>query len=103
MFWRRRRYTRRVLEVLAAAPAHEMDAVTLANRAGIRPARIYPVLVRLRQHGWIVSRWSNPDKPDVRERGPLLYRASTYGLWVSSGRSRRPYMEWWPESDRPPA
>jgi hypothetical protein len=102
MFWRRRKNDRRVLEALAATPSQEMDAATVARHAGMRAMRTYPHLVRLQQRGWVVSRWSNQREADTHQRGPMLYRASKYGLWIARGRNRSPFVEWWPDIDRPP-
>lgn len=33
----------------------------LCNVAGLEPGVVYPILLRLKDHGWLTSEWGDPD------------------------------------------
>jgi DNA-binding PadR family transcriptional regulator len=49
--------TRLVLQALLADPARERYGVELSDAAGLLAGTIYPILSRLEELGWVVSRW----------------------------------------------
>ncbi|MEU7482309.1 hypothetical protein AB0A63_40525 [Lentzea sp. NPDC042327] len=91
MFWRRRRHAGRVLRALTARPDLELDTAALAEAAALSPARLYPVLVRLRRLNQVATRWAATPGRSGRQ----LHRATVYGRWVSAEHRPR-FVPSWP-------
>ena len=65
--------TQLVLRALLAEPTQEMYGLELAERAGLPPGTIYPIVNRLESWGWLRSRWEDEIEPSVEKRPRRRY------------------------------
>ncbi|MGI5501903.1 hypothetical protein [Lentzea sp. CA-135723] len=93
MFWRRL-HAGRVLRALTARPDLELDTAALAEAADLSPARLYPVLVRLRRLNQVATRWDAVDVSAPGRACRQLHRATVYGRWVSAAHRPRFVVSW---------
>lgn len=75
--------------------------MALARAADLNPARLYPLLVRLRRLNQVSSRWDDEDASLPGRRGRQLHRATDYGRWVCAGNGPR-FIPWWPSDRKSP-
>jgi PadR family transcriptional regulator len=64
--------TQRVLRALLERAADEQYGMEIADRAELAPGTTYPILMRLKQDGWVESRWEDID-PEIARRPPRHY------------------------------
>jgi DNA-binding PadR family transcriptional regulator len=69
--------TVRVLEALLEAPIAWHYGYALSRRTGLRSGTLYPLLMRLAEHGWLETRWIEPERPGRPPRH--TYRLTTEG------------------------
>jgi DNA-binding PadR family transcriptional regulator len=89
--------TRIVLAALAAQPGAWRHGYDLSRETGIKPGTLYPMLMRLAEHGLLESEWRPSLKPGrpprhayrLTEAGAMLARSSPVELKPVSG-DRRP-------------
>jgi PadR family transcriptional regulator PadR len=66
-----------VLDALLEAPAAWHYGYALSRRTGLRSGTLYPLLMRLAEHGWLETRWTEPERPGRPPRH--TYRLTTEG------------------------
>lgn len=88
--------TRAVLSAFLAGPADEHYGLQIAEAADLPGGTIYPILIRLEQCGWLVSRWEDIDPQEEGRPRRRFYRLSERGAQSAStalakarGRKRR--------------
>jgi PadR family transcriptional regulator, regulatory protein PadR len=75
------RATLAVLGALADDPSGEHYGYELMGRTGLKSGSLYPILIRLVDHGFLAATWE-PDPPEGRPPRHL-YRLTATGLeWV---------------------
>jgi PadR family transcriptional regulator, regulatory protein PadR len=79
--------TLRVLSVMLENPMIEHYGLELSKGAQLASGTIYPILRRLEQQGWVVSRWEDID-PTVEGRP----RKRLYQLTGSGARQAREHL-----------
>lgn len=52
--------TKAVLCAFLADPQAELYGITLSETVGLPSGTIHPILARLQKHGWLQSRWTQP-------------------------------------------
>jgi PadR family transcriptional regulator, regulatory protein PadR len=62
-----------VLGALLQQPDAERYGLEIVNASGVEAGTIYPILQRLREAGWVTSRWENPEDANVEGRPPRRY------------------------------
>lgn len=75
------RVTRATLDVLEAlmGPDDELHGLKIAWNADRSAGRVYPILARLEEAGWVESSWER-EEPDSRGPRRRFYRFSPEGL-----------------------
>ncbi|MFE2165894.1 PadR family transcriptional regulator [Streptomyces sp. NPDC059447] len=76
--------TRAVLAAFLAKPADEHYGLQVAEGAGLPGGTIYPILIRLEQCGWLVSRWEDIDPQEEGRPRRRFYRLSERGAQSAS-------------------
>jgi DNA-binding PadR family transcriptional regulator len=71
-------HTLLILQALLQNPSREMYGLELSEETGLLPGTAYPILLRLENEGWLVSRWEDID-PHVEKRPPRRYYRFTAG------------------------
>jgi DNA-binding PadR family transcriptional regulator len=71
--------TQRVLAVLLEDPSAEVYGLDIMDRAGLSSGTLYPILARLEQAGWVMSRWEDIDERAAGRRRRRYYRLSRMG------------------------
>jgi PadR family transcriptional regulator, regulatory protein PadR len=85
--------TLRVLEAFLDRPAEALSGSDVQKRSGLASGTLYPILLRLEDAGWFVSRWETVDPSAVGRPRRRLYRLTPAGLarasevFASFGRS----------------
>jgi PadR family transcriptional regulator, regulatory protein PadR len=85
--------TLRVLEAFLDDPAEAFSGSDVQKRSGLASGTLYPILLRLEDAGWFVSRWEAVDPSAVGRPRRRLYRLTPAGLsrasevFASFGRS----------------
>lgn len=85
--------TLRVLEAFLDNPTEDLSGSDVQKRSGIASGTLYPILLRLEEAGWFVSRWETVDPSAVGRPRRRFYRLTPTGLsrasevFVSFGRS----------------
>jgi PadR family transcriptional regulator, regulatory protein PadR len=74
---------RRVLLVLLDSPREETYGFELTRAAGLPSGTVYPILRRLEDTGWIVSRWEILDEHRPGRRRRRYYRLTDEGILKS--------------------
>lgn len=74
---------RRVLMVLLDAPREETYGFELTRVAGLPSGTVYPILRRLEDMGWIMSRWEMIDEHHQGRRRRRYYRLTDEGILKS--------------------
>jgi PadR family transcriptional regulator PadR len=74
---------RRVLMVLLDAPREETYGFELTKVAGLPSGTVYPILRRLEDMGWIMSRWEMIDEHHQGRRRRRYYRLTDEGILKS--------------------
>ena len=69
----------RVLAAFLADPAAERYGLDLMKATGLPSGTLYPVLVRLRQAGWVEARWEQLDASAAGRPARRYYRLSSEG------------------------
>lgn len=72
--------TLRVLEAFLDNPAESLSGSDVHKRSGLASGTLYPILLRLEDAGWFVSRWETVDPSAVGRPRRRLYRLTTAGL-----------------------
>jgi DNA-binding PadR family transcriptional regulator len=62
-----------VLRALLHQPNAERHGLAIVNASGVDAGRIYPVLRRLHDAGWVSDRWEDPEVAHVEGRPPRRY------------------------------
>lgn len=66
--------------LLDQGPDDELYGLEIVKASGLPPGTIYPILVRLRDQGWIHDRWEPAEEAQLRGRPPRhYYRLTTEG------------------------
>ncbi len=71
--------TQRVLRALLERPSAELYGMEIADRAELAPGTTYPILMRLKQDGWVESRWENIDPETARRPARHYFRLTSLG------------------------
>jgi PadR family transcriptional regulator len=71
--------TKMVLRALLDRPTEEHYGLELAVAVGIAPGTVYPILARLEQIGWVMSRWEAPDAESEGRPRRRYYRVDPDG------------------------
>jgi PadR family transcriptional regulator PadR len=71
-----------VLELLIESPRSWHYGYALSQRTGLKSGTLYPILVRLAEHGWLDTQWSASDEPGRPPR-------HTYRLTAEGAKSAR--------------
>jgi PadR family transcriptional regulator PadR len=71
--------TKLVLSVLLDAPAKEAYGFELSQASGLPSGTIYPILRRLEDEGWLISRWEDISQEQEGRRRRRYYRLSGHG------------------------
>jgi PadR family transcriptional regulator, regulatory protein PadR len=85
--------TLRVLEAFLENPADQLSGADVQKRSRLASGTLYPILLRLEDAGWFVSRWEAVDPASVGRPRRRLYRLTPGGLrrasevFASFGRS----------------
>lgn len=72
--------TRAVLSVFMEAPIDEHYGLDVAAAADIRSGSLYPILSRLEDHGWLVSRWEEIDPSEKGRPRRRYYKLTADGM-----------------------
>jgi DNA-binding PadR family transcriptional regulator len=93
MAFRKTVQTLLVLQALMRDPGRELYGLELAEETGLLPGTAYPILLRLENEGWVISRWE--DINPVAEKRPArrYYRLTASGAIQAStavATARRP-------------
>lgn len=72
--------TQTVLRVLAQNPEAELYGMEIARITGLLPGTTYPILVRLQDAGWVVSRWEDIDPVQEKRPARRYYQLTAHGL-----------------------
>jgi DNA-binding PadR family transcriptional regulator len=75
---RRTKATTTVLETLATEPGRWWHGYDLLTRTGLQSGSLYPILIRLRDHGLLDAKWEHDAPPGRPPRH--LYRLTASGL-----------------------
>jgi DNA-binding PadR family transcriptional regulator len=68
-----------VLQALLRDPAAALSGLELSEETGIQPGTTYPILVRLEQEGWVISRWEDIDPRPEKRPARRYYRLTARG------------------------
>jgi PadR family transcriptional regulator PadR len=82
-----------ILQALLKDPARELYGLELAQETGLLPGTAYPILLRLENQGWIISRWEDIDPHAEKRPARRYYRLTASGAAQASAASataRRP-------------
>jgi PadR family transcriptional regulator, regulatory protein PadR len=71
--------TQRVLRALLERADDEQYGMEIADRAELAPGTTYPILMRLKQDGWVESRWEDIDPEVVRRPARHYFRLTSLG------------------------
>jgi len=71
--------TLRVLNILLAERREELSGADIARRGYIASGTLYPILLRLEEAGWLVSRWEAIDPKEAGRPRRRLYRITGVG------------------------
>ena len=71
--------TQRVLRLLLDRKEDEQYGMEIADRAGLAPGTTYPILIRLKQEGWVESRWEAIDPATTRRPARHYFRLTMLG------------------------
>jgi DNA-binding PadR family transcriptional regulator len=71
--------TQRVLRVLLERKEDEQYGMEIADQAGLAPGTTYPILMRLKQDGWVESRWEAIDPATTRRPARHYFRLTMLG------------------------
>lgn len=82
--------TQAVLHALLANPGVERYGLEIAERTGLRPGTVYPILARLKNLGWVVDRAEDVDPRDERRPRRRFYRLTEDGA-VAAGDAVRDF------------
>ena len=72
--------TLRVLEAFLDHPVESLSGSDVQKRIGLASGTLYPILLRLEEAGWFVSRWETVDPSEVGRPRRRLYRLTPGGL-----------------------
>jgi PadR family transcriptional regulator, regulatory protein PadR len=72
--------TMRVLEAFLENPAEQFAGADVQKRTGLASGTLYPILLRLEDAGWFVSRWETIDPSAAGRPRRRLYRLTPGGL-----------------------
>lgn len=72
------RQTRELLVVLLAQPRTWRHGYELSQETGLKSGTLYPLLIRLNDHGLLDSKWREPERPGRPPRH--VYRLTAGGL-----------------------
>lgn len=72
--------TQSVLRALLERADDEQYGMEIADRAELAPGTTYPILMRLKQDGWVESRWEDVDPETVRRPARHYFRLTSQGV-----------------------
>ena len=72
--------TLKVLEAFLENPAEQLAGADVQKRTGLASGTLYPILLRLEDAGWFVSRWEAIDPAAAGRPRRRLYRITPTGL-----------------------
>jgi len=72
------RQTRRVLEAMCASTGAWLYGYELSKKTGLKSGTLYPILIRLDDQGFLISKWREPEREGRPPRH--VYRLSASGL-----------------------
>ena len=79
-------HTLLILQALLQNPSREMYGLELSEETGLLPGTAYPILLRLENEGWLVSRWEDIVR---MSRSARLVATTASRQVVPSRRARR--------------
>ncbi len=71
--------TQGVLRALLERADDEQYGMQIADRAELAPGTTYPILMRLKEDGWVESRWEDIDPETVRRPARHYFRLTSLG------------------------
>ena len=72
--------TQLVLRVLLAEPDQERYGFEIVEASGLRSGTVHPILARLEDLGWLVSRWEDIDPRTAGRPARRYYKLTAEGL-----------------------
>lgn len=72
--------TLKVLAEMLKNPTAEHYGLEIAKGTGLPSGSLYPILLRLEQHGWLTSDWEDIDPVAEGRRKRRYYRFTSDGL-----------------------
>lgn len=81
--------TQRVLRALLERTDDEQYGMEIADRAELAPGTTYPILMRLKQDGWVESRWEDIDPEIVHRPARHYFRLTSLGATSARAVLRR--------------
>jgi DNA-binding MarR family transcriptional regulator len=72
--------TLRALETFLDNPGEQLAGADIQKRTGVASGTLYPILLRLEDAGWLVSRWETIDPSAEGRPRRRLYRLTPGGL-----------------------
>jgi PadR family transcriptional regulator, regulatory protein PadR len=76
--------TLKVLEQLLKRRNDWHYGYALARETGLQSGTLYPILIRLAEHGWLETKWTDPDRLGVPPRH--TYRLTNTGAHAAAER-----------------
>lgn len=77
-----------VLEIFLAKPAQWRYGYDLSRSTGLKSGSLYPILMRLADHGWLEAFWEAPEFPGRPPRH--IYRLTAEGVRQARMRVPKP-------------
>lgn len=71
--------TLRVLGALMTVVGEELSGADIGRSTKLASGTLYPILLRLEQAGWVLSRWEDADPHDLGRPRRRLYRITGVG------------------------
>ncbi len=71
--------TLKVLKLLLDSPRIERSGAELSKATKVGPGTIYPLMARLENAGWLISRWEEVDPREVGRPRRRLYGLTAIG------------------------
>lgn len=76
-----------VLSALLAEPGAWRHGLSLSKQTGLKSGTLYPLLIRLSDHGFLEAQWVGPERPGRPARH--VYRLTPSGVALARERSAR--------------
>lgn len=80
--------TKRLLAAMIEAPTKGHYGYDLARATGLHSGTLYPILIRLAEHGVLVAEWRPSEQPNRPARH--VYRLTSRGLVLAREMRRAP-------------